>query len=80
MDATAMDTIAGSKILHARLRPAAALQPGQAVMHGDRRATFIRLHEGTAIIRHWGESRAVAVSPATLSLAAVKRRQLPPQA
>jgi hypothetical protein len=38
------------------------------------------LHEGTAIIRHWGESRAVAVSPATLSLAAVKRRQLPPQA
>jgi hypothetical protein len=79
MDATAMDTIAGSKILQARLRSAAPFQPDQAVMHGDRRATFIRLHGGEAIIRHWGDSRAVSVPPGSLSLPEVRRRRLPPQ-
>ena len=76
MDTTAMDTIAGSKILQARLQ-SAAFQPDQAVMHGDRRATFIRMHDGAAIIRHWGDSRAVSVPPGSLSLPEVRRRHLP---
>ena len=74
-----MDTIAGSKILQERLRTAAPVQPDQAVMHGDRRATFIRLHAGAAIIRHWGDSRAVSVPLGNLSLPEAKRR-LPPRA
>jgi hypothetical protein len=78
MDTTAMDTIAGSKILEARLRATVAFQPDQAVMHGDRRATFIRLHAGAAIIRHWGDSRAVSVPLGSLSLPEAKRR-LPPR-
>lgn len=78
MDATAMDTIAGSKLLQERLR-SRGFQPDQAVMHGDRRATFIRMHDGAAVIRHWGDSRAVAVPPGSLSLPALKRRE-PPRA
>jgi hypothetical protein len=74
---TAMNTISGSKILQARLQSAAAFQPDQAVMHGDRRATFIRMHHGAAIIRHWGDSRAVSVRPGSLSLPEVRRRHLP---
>ena len=77
MDTTAMDTIAGSKILQARLQSAAAFQPDQAVMHGDRPATFIRMDDGAAIIRHWGDSRAVSVPPGSLSLPEVRRRHLP---
>jgi hypothetical protein len=73
MDAIAMDTIAGAKILHERLR-SRALQPDQAVMHGDRRATFIRMGDGAAIIRHWGDSHAVAVPPESLSLPPAKPR------
>jgi hypothetical protein len=76
MDTTAMDTIAGSKILQAGLQSAAAFQPDQAVMHGDRRATFIRMRDGAAIIRHWGDSR-VSVPPGSLSLPEVRRRHLP---
>lgn len=79
MDATAMDTIAGAKILQERLR-SSAFQPEQAVVHGDRRATFIRMHGGAAIIRHWGDSRAVAVTPESLSLPQVNPRRLPPKA
>jgi hypothetical protein len=79
MSATAMDTIAGSKILQARLQSAASFQPDQAVMHGERRATFIRMHGGEAIIRHRVDSRAVSVPPGSLSLPEVRRRQLPPQ-
>ena len=70
-----MDTIAGSKILQARLQ-SPELQPGQAVMHGERRATFIRTHDGAAIIRHWGDSHAVAVPPESLSPLSAKRRSL----
>jgi hypothetical protein len=73
MDATAMDTIAGAKILQARLQ-SRAFQPDQAVMHGERRATFIRMSDGAAIIRHWGDSHAVAVSPGSLSHVPAKRR------
>jgi hypothetical protein len=72
MDATAMDTIAGAKILHERLQ--SRFLPDQAVMHGERRATFIRMSEGAAIIRHWGDSHAVAVSPESLSHVSPKRR------
>jgi hypothetical protein len=73
MDATAMDTIAGAKILQARLQ-SRAFQPDQAVMHGERRATFIRMSDGAAIIRHWGDSHAVAVSSDSLSHMLAKRR------
>jgi hypothetical protein len=36
-------------------------------MHGNRRATFIRMNGAGAIIRHWGESRAVSVPLDSLS-------------
>jgi len=68
-----MDTIAGAKILHERFK-SAALQPDQAVLHGDRRAAFVRMNKGAAIIRYWGDSHAVAVPPATLSLPPIKLR------
>ena len=61
-----MDTIAGARILQARLQ--FAFRPDQAVMHGDRRATVIRMDGDCAIIRHWGDSRAVAVPLDSLSL------------
>jgi hypothetical protein len=73
MDTTAMDTIAGAKLLRARFQ-SRGFQPDQAVMHGDRRATFIRMDDGAAIIRHWGDSHAVAVPPDSLSLPSPKRR------
>lgn len=69
-----MDTIAGAKILHERLSRSVAFRPEQAVMHGGRRATFIRMHDGAAIIRHWGDSRAVAVPPDSISVPSPKRR------
>ena len=62
-----MDTIAGSKLLQLRFGLAADFQPDQAVMHGDRRARFIRMSDRAAIIRYWGDSHAVAVPPETLS-------------
>jgi hypothetical protein len=46
----------------------AVLCADQHVMHAGRRATFLHLSRGEAIIRYWGESHAVAVSPETLSL------------
>ena len=61
----AMDTIAGARILQARLQY--AFRPDQAVLHDGRRATFIRMEGTGAIIRHWGESRAVAVPLDSLS-------------
>ena len=74
LEPTPRDTVAGAKMLQARIQ-AFAPHPYQAVMHGDRRATFIRLrNDGAAIIRHWGDSRAVAVPPDTLSPAPRKQR------
>jgi hypothetical protein len=67
-----MDTIAGSRILQSRFR--FALRPDQAVMHGERRATFIRMNAGGAVIRHWGDSRAISVPLDSLSVPLVKRR------
>jgi hypothetical protein len=67
-----MDTVAGARILQARFE--FAFQPDQAVMHGDRRATFIRMGAGGAVIRHWGESRAISVPLDSLSHPLAKRR------
>ncbi|HJQ51472.1 MAG TPA: hypothetical protein VJ838_13245 [Gaiellaceae bacterium] len=67
-----MDTVAGARILQARIQ--FAFRPDQAVMHGDRRATFIRTTAAGAVIRHWGDSRAVSVPLDSLSLPLTKRR------
>ena len=59
-----------------RARPAPAVQfhPDQLVLHGDRRATFLRVSKGAAIIRYRGDSHAHSVPLESLSLPAVKRR------
>jgi hypothetical protein len=67
-----MDTIAGARILRSRLQ--FAFRPDQAVLHGDRRATFIRMNADGAVIRHWGDSRAVSVPLDSLSLPMTVRR------
>jgi hypothetical protein len=46
----------------------AILCPEQPVMHAGRRATFLHMSRGAAIIRYWGDSHAVAVPPEALSL------------
>ena len=46
----------------------AALYTDQPVLHAGRRATFLHMSGGEAIIRYWGGSHAVAVPPETLSL------------
>ena len=46
----------------------ANLSPDQPVLHGGRRATFLHLSRGAAIIRYWGDSHAVSVRPEALSL------------
>jgi hypothetical protein len=67
-----MDTVAGARILQSRFQ--FAFRPDQSVIHGDRRATFIRMSGGGAVIRHWGESRAISVPLDSLSLPLAKRR------
>jgi hypothetical protein len=70
-DPTPLDTIAGPR----------NLDPGQAIMHGDRRATFVRMsYDGAAVIRHWGDSHAVKVSLDTLALPPTKQRRPPTRA
>lgn len=44
------------------------------MLHAGRRATFLHMSGGVAIIRHWGDSHAVAVPPETLSLVPSSRR------
>jgi hypothetical protein len=63
-----LDTIAGSKLLQLKFGPSGVFQPDQTVMHGDRRARFIRISDGAAVIHHFGNSRPVAVPPESLSL------------
>jgi hypothetical protein len=46
----------------------AMLFADQPVLHAGRRATFLHMSGGVAIIRYWGGSHAVAVPPETLSL------------
>jgi hypothetical protein len=53
MDRAAMDSIP-------------ALYPDQQVLHNGRRATYLHMTRGEAIIRYWGGSHAVAVPPDTL--------------
>ena len=45
----------------------------QPVLHGDRRATFLHMNRGEAIIRYWGDSHAVAVPPEALTFPPLKR-------
>jgi hypothetical protein len=68
MDTLGLDTIAGAKLLQLKFGSAGAFQPDQAVMHGDRRARFIRMSDGAALIRHSGSGHPVAVALETLSL------------
>ena len=63
-----LDTIAGAKLLQLKFGSAGGFQPDQAVLHQDRRARFIGISDGAAIIRHWGDSQPVAVPLETLSL------------
>lgn len=48
--------------------PLAVLSPEQHVLHRGRRATFLHMSGGVAIVRHWGDSHAVAVPPEALSV------------
>ena len=68
-----LDTIAGAKLLQLKFGASGAFRPDEAVIHDDRRARFIRISEGAAIIRHWGDSHPVAVPPETLSLPPARR-------
>jgi hypothetical protein len=52
-----------------------ALSPDQPVLHGGRRATFLHVTRGAAIIRYWGDSHAVSVPAETLSLMRMNRPQ-----
>jgi hypothetical protein len=63
-----MDTIAGAKMLQLKFGRAGAFQPGQAVMHEERRARFITVSDGLALIRYWDKTDSVTVGLETLSL------------
>ena len=52
------------------------LSPDQPVLHRGRRATFLHLSRGEAIIRYWGGSHAVSVPLEALSLQPAKRPHL----
>ena len=54
--------------------PAVQFHPDQLVLHGNRRATFLRISKGAAIIRYRGDSHAHSVPLESLSLPAAKRR------
>ena len=60
----------------ARAHPAPAVQfrPDQSVLHGDRRATVIRVSGDSAIIRYRGDSHAHSVPLESLSLPPPKPR------
>jgi hypothetical protein len=51
----------------------ATLSADQPVLHAGRRATFLHMSGGVAIIRYWGGSHAVAVPPESLSLRRMRR-------
>ena len=54
----------------------AVLSPDQPVLHNGRRATFLHMTRGAAIIRYWGDSHAVSVPQAALTPPPTKRRAL----
>jgi hypothetical protein len=62
-----------------RMNPAVVLFPEQQVLHNGRRATFLHLYRGEAIIRYWGDSHALAVPPDDLSPANVGSHAKPRQ-
>lgn len=49
----------------------------QHVLHGGRRATFLHMNRGAAIIRYWGDSHAVSVPAEALSLPPAGRSRRP---
>ena len=59
------------------LDPFATLFADQPVLHAGRRATFLHMSGGVAIIRYWGGSHAVAVPPESLSLRPMRRTRGP---
>ena len=63
-----LDTIAGAKLLQLKFGSFGAFQPDQAVVHEGRRARFIRISDGAAVIRHCGGSDTITVPLETLSL------------
>src|SRR5437763_13832380 len=74
-----LDTIAGAKLLQLKFGTASAFQPDQAVMYEDRRARFIRMSDGAAIIRHWGDSQPIAVPPETVSIPTREAERVEPR-
>jgi hypothetical protein len=50
------------------------------VLHEDRRARFVRMHGGAAIIRHSGDGEAVAVPLEALSVPPVTSHDSAPRA
>jgi hypothetical protein len=62
-----LDTIAGAKLLQLKFGPAGNFQPNQAVLHEGRRARFIGMDGGAAIIRYGGDIHPAAVPLETLS-------------
>lgn len=68
-----LDTLAGSRLLQVKFGSVPAYRSDQAVMHGDRRARFIGIRNGDAIIRHWGDHDPVAVPLETLSFPPAKQ-------
>ena len=73
-----LDTIAGSKLLQLKFGRRGLFQADEVVLHGDRRARFIRVSEGAAIIRSWGDGCPVAVPLETLSPAQEKEHHRSP--
>lgn len=63
---------------HAATDSPAVLSPDQAVLHAGRRATFLHMSRGEAIIRYWGGSHAVAVPPQDLQPWKSAARPRPP--
>jgi hypothetical protein len=58
----------------------AVMSPDQPVLHNGRRATFLHMTRGAAIIRYWGDSHAVSVAPETLALSPARARPRRPSA
>jgi hypothetical protein len=61
-------------VKRAQPTPGVQFRPDQSVLHGDRRATLIRISGGAAIIRYRGDSHAVSVPLESLTLPPPKPR------
>jgi hypothetical protein len=67
---------AGAMDSHVDAGSIAVLSAEQHVLHAGRRATFLHMSRGEAVIRYWGDSHALAVLPETLSLPPRRARRL----